>query len=207
MRFTVICDELSKEELLVHGTHEGTHITWVSQPLMIDQTDCYIDLLFQSNEQHITALELLKAAIIIVNDVSGKKTLPENFIRINGWPGFLKRTIIEASNKNNIMKAETEKIFSCFNRNVSWTPDQPGFITARVIAMIINEAFFALGENVSTRTDIDTAMKTGTNYPYGPFEWCELIGPRKVFDLLETMKASNIRYEPAPLLRKEVKLG
>ncbi len=207
MRLTVICDEFLKEELLAHGTPEGTHITWISQLLMIDQTDCYIDLLFQNNEQRIVALQQLNAALIIVNDVNGKKTLPENFVRINGWPGFLKRRIIEASMKDNDVKTKTEKIFSCFNRNVGWIPDQPGFITARVVAMIINEAFFALGENVSTRADIDTAMKTGTNYPYGPFEWCELIGPSKVFDLLETMKASNIRYEPAPLLRKEVKLG
>ena len=56
----------------------------------------------------------------------------------------------------------------------------PGFITARVIAMIINEAFFALQENVSSKEEIDTAMRLGTNYPYGPFEWTKLIGIDKI---------------------------
>ncbi len=44
------------------------------------------------------------------------------------------------------------------------------------MAMIINEAWHALAEEVSTKNEIDTAMKLGTNYPYGPFEWAEKIG-------------------------------
>ena len=49
-------------------------------------------------------------------------------------------------------------------------PDIPGFISARVVSMIINEAYFALEEEVSSKEEIDTAMKLGTNYPYGPFD-------------------------------------
>ena len=45
--------------------------------------------------------------------------------------------------------------------------------------MIINEAFLALQEGVSTKEEINTAMKLGTNYPLGPFEWVEKIGPYK----------------------------
>jgi 3-hydroxyacyl-CoA dehydrogenase len=45
--------------------------------------------------------------------------------------------------------------------------------------MIINEAYFALEDNVSTKAETDIAMKLGTNYPYGPFEWGQLIGLKK----------------------------
>jgi 3-hydroxybutyryl-CoA dehydrogenase len=71
-----------------------------------------------------------------------------------------------------------------------------------VIASIINEAFFALQENVSTREDIDTAMKLGTNYPYGPFEWAERIGLMRIYGLLDALCRQHGRYLPAPLLKQ-----
>ncbi|MFL5783599.1 MAG: 3-hydroxyacyl-CoA dehydrogenase family protein [Bacteriovoracaceae bacterium] len=48
-----------------------------------------------------------------------------------------------------------------------------GFIFPRTIVQIINEAAFALEEEVASKTDIDRAMKFGVNYPKGPFEWLE----------------------------------
>lgn len=46
-----------------------------------------------------------------------------------------------------------------------------GFVFPRTIVQIINEAHFALEENVASKKDIDRAMKFGVNYPKGPFEW------------------------------------
>ena len=69
--------------------------------------------------------------------------------------------------------------------------------------MIINEAYFTLEEKVSTKEEIDTAMKLGTNYPYGPFEWGQKIGLKKVNELLTTLAETNSRYTPAALLQKE----
>ena len=83
--------------------------------------------------------------------------------------------------------------------------DEPGFIAARIIAMIINEAYFAVDENVSSKTEIDTAMKLGTNYPYGPFEWAELIGTNNILALLQKLNSTDSRYQPAAFLIKEVK--
>src|SRR5690606_20471699 len=48
-----------------------------------------------------------------------------------------------------------------------------GFIFPRTIVQIINEAYFALGEKVASKEDINRAMKFGVNYPKGPFEWSE----------------------------------
>ena len=45
-------------------------------------------------------------------------------------------------------------------------------ILTRVVAALVNEACFALGEGVAeSADDIDTAMKLGLNHPKGPFEW------------------------------------
>ena len=100
-------------------------------------------------------------------------------------------------------KKAAEKIFSCFNKSTEWVPDIPGFITPRVISMIINEAWFTLDEKVSTKEEIDTAMKLGTNYPYGPFEWGTRIGLKNVYELLTMLSKINSRYTPSSLLQKE----
>jgi 3-hydroxybutyryl-CoA dehydrogenase len=71
-----------------------------------------------------------------------------------------------------------------------------------VIAMIINEAYFALGDAISTPAEIDTAMKLGTNYPYGPFEWGEKIGLLQVYQLLAKLAEDNSRYTAAPALKQ-----
>ena len=59
------------------------------------------------------------------------------------------------------------------------------YIFARVLVSIINEALWAKCEGVASEQDIDTAMKLGTNYPKGPFEWVELVGMDKVLELLD----------------------
>lgn len=48
-----------------------------------------------------------------------------------------------------------------------------GFIFPRTIAQIINEAYYALEEEVASKEDINRAMKYGVNYPKGPFEWAQ----------------------------------
>ena len=70
--------------------------------------------------------------------------------------------------------------------------------------MIINEAFFALGEDISSKTEIDIAMKLGTNYPFGPFEWADLIGLDKIAQLLDACYLKDERYAIAPALRREL---
>jgi len=78
-------------------------------------------------------------------------------------------------------------------------------ISARVVAGIINEAWYTWEEKVSTKEEIDTAMRLGTNYPLGPFEWCERIGPGQIIGLLRSLSKIDARYTPArSLLEAEV---
>ena len=205
MLIAVIANDLLKEEMLAQGLVAGVQVHWLNEIKAIPGADCYIDLLYTPTTERTDLLKRLEPAIIIVNTVTNTlNTLPENFIRINGWPGFLKRSITEAAGINRETKINAEKILHCFNKKIEWVPDTAGFIAARVISMIINEAYFALDEKVSTKEEIDTAMKLGTNYPYGPFEWSEKIGLEKVTELLVELAKTNPRYEPAALLKKQV---
>lgn len=127
--------------------------------------------------------------------------LPKNYHRFNGWNSFLEREKLEiASNDIKTAKQLLHQLdlapFSC--------PDIPGFISSRVVAMIINEAWFALGENISSKSEIDLALKLGTNYPFGPFEWGNIIGLHRIYHLLKILSASGDRYLLAPALEHEV---
>ena len=127
---------------------------------------------------------------------------PVNVLRINGWPGFLQRTAWEIAG---IADENIKPIFKTLDIKINIVADEPGFIAARIIAMIINEAYFAVSDKVSSKSEIDTSMKLGTNYPYGPFEWVELIGKKNILDLLQELNTTDKRYQPAALLITEVK--
>ncbi len=193
-----------KEEWLAQGLAEGTHAEWLNYPFPIQGAEAYIDLLFTPQAERISILRNLTDGIIIINAVyTTLDNLKGDFIRINGWKSFLKRNIAEVACKNEELKEKTEKILSCFGRSTEWVPDQPGFISARVVSMIINEAYFALEDGVSSKEEIDTAMQLGTNYPYGPFAWSRIIGLKNIYELLLKMAENNSRYKPSALLEKE----
>jgi 3-hydroxybutyryl-CoA dehydrogenase len=207
MQLVVLADEILKEELVSNGTSGEIEIIWIRNVEEFQQyknADGYIDLLFDSVRQRTELLNFFLPKPVIVNSVAvtlQKMNAP--FVRINAWPGFLKRSVVEASFNDEKMKLQADNIFSSLNKRAEWVDDKPGFITARVIAMIINEAWFALGEGVSTKEEIDTAMKLGVNYPYGPFEWCDKIGIKNIHGLLNELSKTNSRYKPAALLEKE----
>lgn len=131
------------------------------------------------------------------------ENFPANVIRINAWPGFLNRAITEvvASEEN---KTVVEEVMQTLNRDYQLVPDVPGMIAARTVSMIINEAYYALGEQVSSVEEIDIAMELGTNYPFGPFEWAQKIGIEQVYYLLKVLGRSNSRYTIAPALEEAV---
>lgn len=104
-----------------------------------------------------------------------------------GLPTLTNRSVFEISvyqkQDENMAKRFCEKLGTQF----AIVKDQPGLITARVIAMIINEAYFTIEDGTASKEDIDLAMKLGTNYPFGPFEWCEKIGKKNVVRLLKAV--------------------
>ena len=207
MRLVVLADEILKQELLNDVGNRQVEIIWIDS---VDEfsnntnADGYIDLVFDNTNQRIELLKNFSQPVIVNSVTDTLRDINAPFVRINAWPGFFRRPVVEASCNSNSLKEKTERIFNGLNKKPEWVPDEPGFITARVIAMIINEAWYALEEGISTKEEIDIAMRLGTNYPYGPFEWGNQIGLRNIYALLDKLGKSNNRYQPAELMKKQV---
>lgn len=207
MNVLMLANDGQKEELLALRANDSIHFKWITEidGETNDSFDACIDLLFDTNPGRIEWLKNLNTSLIVINSVDIRlKDIQEDFIRINGWNTFLKRPLVEAAAYNAASKTKAEELFLKLGRKTEWVADITGFITPRVVASIINEAFFALEERVSTKEEIDVAMKMGTNYPYGPFEWSEKIGVRHIYSLLVALSEEQVRYQPSTLLKQTV---
>ena len=209
MRIIVHGTEKARQELLQEGLQPGADIKYVTSIADFPEhkgADAFIDLSFENGEKEIALLKELEGLVIINSITDTLAEIHPSFIRINAWPGFL-GSIVEASCLKEELKEKTELVFEQFNKKVEWLPDEPGFITPRVISMIINEAYIALEEGISTRAEIDEAMKLGTAYPFGPFEWALNIGIGNIVGLLTRLSDEKSQYKPAALLVQQAAQG
>ena len=87
--------------------------------------------------------------------------------------------------------------------------DSPAFVAPRILAMIVNLACEIAQMEIGTPEDIDVAMRLAQNYPRGPFEWGEWLGPQRVHDTLRQMQeiTGSDRYRPSLWLRRRALLG
>ena len=201
MKVVVRCTVNQQNEVLQKATASNASFNFMNSSFVefINSTgDIFIDLIddeIDNSANNSTNLFFKNAVIKTFNQ------LPNNCIRLNGWTGFLQREIIEIATPTH------EKYVAEIMQLLSWkyqlVQDSCGMIAPRIIAMIVNEAYFGLEDNISTKNEIDIAMKLGTNYPYGPFEWSEKIGLHNIYQLLINLSKQDKRYTPANLLATE----
>jgi len=202
MILAVLASDSQKEEITASaffGKHEVVYSENYS--LWAHHTaDAYMDLCFEPSPERIADLTKLLPKPVLVNAVT--ETLDKihpSFIRFNAWPGFLKGSFLEAA----AGEETQQRAMQLFGDDLIFVQDRPGFVSARIVAMIINEAYFTLDAGTSTKAEIDIAMRLGTGYPYGPFEWGSFIGVKRVVELLERLLMEDSLYELAGSLKRE----
>ncbi|MNF97405.1 putative 3-hydroxybutyryl-CoA dehydrogenase [compost metagenome] len=84
-----------------------------------------------------------------------------------------------------------------------------GFVVNRLLCPMLNEAVFALSENLASASEIDEAMKMGANHPIGPLALCDMIGLDVQLAVMQVLFESfkDSKYRPAPLLVEMVEAG
>ncbi len=113
-------------------------------------------------------------------------------------------TLVQGPELDTGIKQEVEKFLQGLGRRSQWIVESPGLILPRIVCMLVNEAAFAVLEEVSSQSTIDVAMRLGVNYPQGPLAWGGQIGFSRVLQVLDHLQAEygDTRYRPAPNLRR-----
>jgi 3-hydroxybutyryl-CoA dehydrogenase len=216
MNILVIADVARYEELQQKGwsSHEVHWKKYLDEVVSVQDYQLIIDLVFDDQPQH-AAIYAKNPGIPVLASVA-KTSLAEvmlnyaftqgfNIIGCNWLPGFIHLPVTEVS----IMDEEQLKVLNLLMEQLGWqyelVADSPGMVTPRIVCMMINEAYLTAQEGTASREDIDTSMRLGTNYPYGPFEWSQKIGVKNVYEVLKAIKAAtnDERYTIAAMLEEE----
>jgi len=179
----------------------------------LEQYDCIFDLNIDNTPEMIAHYSSLENGLLILGAVKhsllefkneGSLNEKLSLVGLNTLNGFINRSLKELS----FVNESSKKAFGNFNDSLSWdfqtVEDRVGMVSPRVILMIINEACYTLQEGTAKISAIDQAMKLGTNYPKGPFEWADEIGVKDVYLTLKAVfeDTGDERYKICPLLKQ-----
>lgn len=212
MKIGVIGDKLNLEEVQSRITnHDVIFVSTQDLTGGLENLDCVFHFTIDENPDHLESLRELTDLPVFLNSV--KTSLAElaylygnlgtHVYGFNGLPGFFNRSVLEVTLQES--DADIKGIMDPLGLEYLVVADRVGMATPRVIAMIINEAYYTLQEDTATAEDIDLGMKLGTNYPFGPFEWAKKIGVHHIYELLESLyqDTKDQRYKISPLLKRE----
>lgn len=199
MQIVVKASATQQKAFLSKTLPDNCRVYWYGTDVLPEKADAWFDFCFEEEGPAFTEVtdQIVFANALLLTT----HNLPKNYVRVNAWNGFLERPVLEIAAGQHITTVKT--VMDKLDWLYTLVPDVTGMVSVRIIAMIINEAYFALGDDVSSKADIDTAMKLGTNYPFGPFEWCEKIGIHHIHQLLSILSKEDERYTPAPALIDE----
>lgn len=87
--------------------------------------------------------------------------------------------------------------------------DMPGFVSNRVLMLMINEAIYTVQDGVATPQQVDDIFKKCFGHKMGPLETGDLIGLDTILYSIEVLHESynDSKYRPSPLLKKMVDAG
>ena len=132
---------------------------------------------------------------------------PGRLVGIAALPSLLEGSAIEMAYPQSVDEgtvALAKEFIASLGKEVAVVQDTIGLVMPRILCMLANEAYFAMMEGVAEGGDIDTAMKLGTNHPFGPVERAGKIGIDSVSAVLQALHRhfGEDRYRMAPLLQR-----
>jgi len=213
MDILILGDRRRAEELItrIPKTHNVQHSTKLNDA-SLPKFSLIFDLNFDIDPNNLQYYSYDRNKVIFAGSVKRQLASAINqyhaeikcrLVGMNTLPTFIDRDLLELSVTNEAGKAVAERICIELEWKFRIVEDRVGMVTPRVLFMIINEACYTLQEGTAEMHDIDTAMKLGTNYPYGPFEWADRIGISHIYETLEAVYADthDERYKICPLLK------
>ncbi len=163
--------------------------------------------------EHVPNLLVLASTLTCTaTELSSGLPIAAQVVGFNGMPGWTSLKRIELAPSLRISDRAVERarqVFARMNIETELVEDRVGLVTPRVLAMLINEAAYAVMERIATPRDVDLAVKLGVNYPHGLLEWADMLGLDCVVSILDALyqEYHEPRYRACVLLRQYVRAG
>ena len=95
-------------------------------------------------------------------------------------------------------------LVAALGRHAESVQDAPGLVLGRIVAQLVNEAAFLIGEGNGTPEDVDAGMELGVNHPIGTVKRSQAMGVDHALATLDALHSElgEERYRAAPLLRR-----
>lgn len=118
-------------------------------------------------------------------------------------------TLMKTPVTDPVFAAAAHALFASNDTPVTVINDSAGFVAQRILAMIVNIGCAIAQSGSATPADIDKAVTLGLGYPHGPLAFGDMLGPRRVLEVLESLSqiTGDPRYRPTPWLRRRALLG
>jgi 3-hydroxyacyl-CoA dehydrogenase len=178
-----------------------------------------IDVLTKKKNLEKLAKELPETAPILSSSITITATEQSAWIAgkhrlvgIAALPTFIEKSLVEVA-PTIYTPMETLEVVSRFfltiGKEIEIVQDRVGMVLPRILCQVINEAAFAITEDIAAPDDIDKALTLGMHFPLGPIEWAEQIGLDQVYAVLTALYTDlqEERYRIAPILKQMALTG
>ena len=135
---------------------------------------------------------------------------PKRTVAIDPLHGFAgRRTLMTNPATSSAAIGAARTLLSSDGVAVTTIRDSPGFISQRVLAMVVNLGCDIVQQDICNPESLDTAVRLGLAYPEGPLAWGDTLGAARVFTILQRLlgQSGDPRYRPSPWLRRRARLG
>ena len=147
-----------------------------------------------------------------ITRIGALTTRPENVLGIHFMnPAPMKPTVemIRSEQTSETSIEIADQLLAAMGKDYVLVNDSPGFVSNRVLMLMINEAVFVLQEDVAQAKQVDDIFKKCFGHKMGPLETADLIGLDTILNSVEVLHDSfdDSKYRPCPLLKKMVDEG
>jgi 3-hydroxybutyryl-CoA dehydrogenase len=154
----------------------------------------------------------VNTSCIQISKIAALLSHPENVIGMHFLnPVPLKNLVevIQAPSTSNQTLQKTKNFLRTLNKTWVLVKDSPGFVTNRVLMLMINECIWVVHDGIAKPQDVDKIFKLGFGHKMGPLATADLIGLDTIRDSLLVLHESfgDPKFLPCPLLQKMVEKG